>query len=115
MHLPTGLNLTFAAGTELDNSTVGRDNRSYYYIKGGWQWRFFDIGKTAFSVDYAVAKDVRINGEEAMAIGFQIVQKVDKGGLELYLGFRHHELDSPAGQPDFGDVQILITGARVKF
>jgi hypothetical protein len=107
-----GLNLTFAAGSTANNGT-GREPRQYYYIKAGYLADFFDIGKTAFAIDWTEQVDQRQNGDYAKSIGGYIVQNFARQGTEAYLAIRSHSLDADTG--DYDSVLAVLTGLRVRF
>ncbi len=128
--LSNGLNATFAAGKIEDRVDVGTaTDPVFFYAKLGWIVDIFDLGHTAFAIDYQRVEDFEIDGEEFEAYGAFVVQKIDHVGTELYAGVRIHELDSnrvaaqfPLGtnfapnlvnNPD--EVVSVIAGARVKF
>ncbi len=109
----SGLNLTFAAGTrDLDARPTG-DDPFTYYIKGGYQFKPFDFGKTAFAVDYGETDDLAANGDEFTTWGVFAVQNINRLGTELYVGYRNHDLDRPGVSVD--DIDVVVGGARVKF
>jgi hypothetical protein len=108
----SGFNLTFAGGTR-DYKVSGRDDGTFYYGKLGYQRKFFSIGTTAMSVDYARNDDVEQDGDEANTVGFQFVQNIDQWATEYFLGYRYHNLDRD--NTDFKDINALMTGLRVKF
>lgn len=110
LHKDTGLSLTFAAGEEQD-----ANERSFYYIKGGWQTKALTpLGKTAFAIDYFEGES-DVLGWESMSYGVAIVQNIDKVGTELYIGGRVYESDETGVGVNFDDIYALLVGARVKF
>jgi hypothetical protein len=108
----SGLNATFAAGSA-DTKGSGRDDKTFIYGKLGYTADFFDIGSTAFAVDFMQADDVSQNDDEATSYGLFGVQNLEEYGTQIYLGARNHELDRTGSS--FDDVFALISGARVKF
>lgn len=109
--LPMGLNFTAAAGTR--DVKGGGDDPVFYYGKLGYKFDAIDFGGTAVSIDYTMAEDIDVNGDEFTSYGAFLVQDFDKIGTEFYIGFRNHELDRPG--ENFDDVFAVLTGARVKF
>ena len=110
LHLNTGLNLTTAGGIQEQEK---RDDESYWYLKGGWKTDFFKVGGTAFSIDYTEIYDTDQDGDEGWSFGAFAVQRIHDFGIELYGGFRLHDLDRVGVNLD----QILVgsMGTRVKF
>jgi predicted porin len=112
IHLDTGLNLTFAAG--MDNpEESGRDDSTFWYIKGGWLTDIFDFGKTAFVVDYTESYDVSADGDDGQSFGVFAVQNLWDFGTEFYGGFRLYDLDR--GGLDTDEIIVGNAGVRVKF
>ena len=109
--LPMGLNFTAAAGTR--DVKGGGDDPVFYYGKLGYKFDAIDFGGTAVSIDYTMAEDIDVNGDEFTSYGAFLVMDFDKIGTEFYIGFRNHELDRPG--ENFDDVFAVLTGARVKF
>jgi predicted porin len=116
----SGLNLTVAGGIQdLDsgalnlNGTKRDDDPTFYYAKLGYRAKWFKVGETRFSVDYARNDDVVQDGDEAKSVGFQAVQDFPEWGTEYYLGYRWYDLDRQ--QVDYKNINALMTGVRVKF
>ena len=65
------------------------------------------------SVDHSRNDDLDQDGDEAISAGFQFVQNIDSWGTEYYLGYRYHNLDRKGA--DFKDINVMMTGLRVKF
>jgi hypothetical protein len=108
----SGFSFTFAAAVQ-DNKVSGRDDGTFYYGKLGYQRKFFSIGTTAVSVDYSRNDNLDQNDDKARSAGFQFVQNIDSWGTEYYLGYRYHNLDRKG--VDFKDINVMMTGLRVKF
>ncbi|MGH1350859.1 MAG: porin [Methyloligellaceae bacterium] len=109
LHIPTGLNVTFAAGDQ-DADDVD-DEKSFYYVKGGIKRKVFAAGTTAFSVDYQVEEDAQ--GDEADKIGFQLVQTIDAAAMDLFVAGWSTEAD--AAFNGGGDEDAIVIGTRIQF
>lgn len=107
-----GLNLTMASGMQKDESSA-REDAIYYYGKIGYIAQLFDLGSTAFALDYGRFEDMKVNDDEGDTIGVLTVQKLQNWNTEVYFGYRHYELDR-AGT-DFDDIDALMSGIRIKF
>jgi hypothetical protein len=107
-HVPTGLNLTLAAGDSQD------DAGNYGYVKLGWNGQVLDVGGTALSVDYYEGADFALAGSSSSSWGVQAVQTFDAISLEAYLGYRSFAYDDGNGG-DFQDLTALLVGARWRF
>jgi hypothetical protein len=76
LHVPTGLSLTLAGG-QTSQKASGRANPTFFYTKVGWQKKLFEVGNSAFSIDYAFNNDRAQNDDEFQTIGIGAVQKID--------------------------------------
>jgi hypothetical protein len=108
----SGFNLTLAGAVQ-DQKVSGRDDGTFYYGKLGYQRMFFSIGTTAMSLDYSRNDNLGEDSDKAISAGFQFVQNIDRWGTEYYLGYRYHNLDRKGA--DFKDINVMMTGLRVKF
>jgi hypothetical protein len=54
-------------------------------------------------------------GDELKIWGLGLVQNIDAAATELYVSYRHFEAKDPAVAAGLKDIDIVITGARVKF
>jgi len=116
----SGVNLTVAGGfQDLDSDALNPDGTSrdddptFYYAKLGYRAKWFEVGETRFSVDYARNDDVAQDGDQARSAGLQVVQDFPEWGSEYYIGYRWYGLDRQLA--DFEDINALMTGVRVKF
>ena len=109
LHKPTGLSLTLAAGREYNDSVEGR----YGYVKLGYQHQFFDMGSTAFSVDYYFGNDIAAAGSDSASVGLAAVQNIDDYNLQLWALWRNHHYEDDNG--DYDDGQAVFGGAIFKF
>jgi hypothetical protein len=134
LHNPTGLNLTFAAGQREFNDEPGRDDATFYYVKGGILKQYNSLGKTAIYGEYGQFDDVlvgdvtgvmgvdAVSGSEAKVYGFGIVQHIDAAEMQVYVDYRHYEVDldftnggvAVAG-PGVEDFDTIMAGARIDF
>jgi predicted porin len=133
IHEPTGLFLNTAyIHREFDNVAFG--DVDYYYLAAGISRKFFPIGKTAMWGEYAqidgsldgnAAAGVfagaagTITGSEQTHWGLGVQQYIDAAAMEVYMGYRNVEAEatSTAGtlRSNFNDIDIVYTGARIKF
>jgi hypothetical protein len=107
-HVPTGLNLTIAAG---DSQS---DDASYGYVKLGWIGDLVNSGATAVSVDYYDGSDFETSGSSSSSWGAQAVQSFDDLSLEAYVGYRDFSYDDNS-DADYRDLSALLVGARWRF
>ncbi len=135
MHTPTGLNVNFAAGTEIDgglggvgNSGTGAYNddttdAQYWYVAGGINQNFFGPGNTSIYGEYGNYDydNVALADDTLVMWGVGIVQHFDSAATELYLAYRHWEqavdlnADGAVDAGTDGDVDQIKAGMRIKF
>jgi hypothetical protein len=158
LNVPTGLFITAAYvnrefhGNDPSNQavfgekTVGlvtapgsnRPDLRYGYLKAGLRKSFTSLGDTKIYAEAAVASDgltglreggpFEVTDSQLRILGAGIVQDIDSAGMQLYLGFRHFELDiegvrdsnsQPGGVITFpapiGDINMIYAGTRITF
>lgn len=108
-----------------DDANADRDGRSrdpeMFYAALGYQANLFEIGSTAFGIDYQMTKDLQFRGDEATTFGVGAVQNLPRFGTDLYLGARFYLLDRDAAADggtrnnSFDDMFVVMSGARVRF
>lgn len=107
-----GFNVTFASGVRTENDPQ-RDDPFYLYGKIGYQFHAFNVGKTAFSIDYGSYQDFFLNNDDGTLFGGQAAQYFDDFGTQVYLGYRQMQLDQDL--TSMSDIYAIIGGIRVKF
>jgi len=93
LHNPSGISVTLAGGTLFG----GNDDEFFVYGKLGYQKRFFELGKTAFSVDTYYGHAIAVDRSESFSLGLQFVQDVDAWDSKFYLGGRSYDYHDPQG------------------
>jgi hypothetical protein len=63
----------------------------------------------------AVAAPTALKGDDLKIWGLGVVQNIDAAATELYLSYRHFDAKDPAVPAGLKDIDIVMTGARVKF
>ncbi len=115
MHTPTGLNVAFAAGTEIDGGAASAltdtNDKQFWQVEGGISQNFFGPGKTSIYGEYGVYDDDGATADDGVMWGLGIVQNFDSAATELYMAYRNWE-DNDVGD---GDVQQIYAGMRIKF
>lgn len=138
LHVPTGLNLHFAAGQAVHaNVTPGRDDTTtFWYIKGGLKAKHFAMGPTALYAEYydsengaaGATANAAFNGgflidnSDVDFWGLGVVQHIPSAATEIYLGYRKFTgsatITPIGGAPvnvGFDDLDMVMGGMRVKF
>jgi len=114
MHVPTGLNVTFAAGNRDFASTT--EDGDFHYVKVGIKQKWFAVGATAISVDYYHGDDINtafVGNDDSEFWGVQFVQNIDAAAMEIYAGYYHAEYDETGST--FEDMDMFAIGSRIKF
>lgn len=109
---PMGINLT-GAGGQVDTKNAGRKNPYFYYIKPGYQFKYFREGLTALSVDFGRYTNFAQNSDIGNAVGAQLVQNIDSWDLVVYAAYRQFQLKRPGSS--FDNMNLFIFGALYKF
>ncbi len=116
---PTGINVGFSGGKELDGGIAGSDGGSgalvdsqFWHVEGGINQNFFGPGKTSIYGEYAEFNTDVAGDADLTLWGMGIVQHFDAAATELYVAYRVWEDDDAAGD---GDVQQVTAGMRIKF
>lgn len=109
LHVPSGLNLTLAAGTQDNGALVS----SYGYIKAGWRGDLVAWGQTAVSVEAYSGSDIAGAGTDSTSSAFAIVQDIARYNTELWMILRNYNLNSTTA--DFLPAQALFAGVRLRF
>lgn len=109
-----GLNFTVAGGIQ-NSAHSSQDDGSFYGGKIGYQANIFQLGKTNFSIDYFRNEDVQEDGGDADSWAFAVVQNVPDWGTDFYCAFRQYMYDSDVAGSDYDDINVIMTGARLKF
>lgn len=109
LHVPTGWSLTVAGAIE----HTGTNDPHYGYAKLGYETSWFDIGKTAFSVEAYVGADIFTAGDHSTSVGAQVVQNVDYLQTQLYLSARMYQYDDATSS--YETSTAVLTGAMVSF
>ncbi|HRW14172.1 porin [Amaricoccus sp.] len=115
IHRPTGLNLTFAAGSGDENDNSG----DFWYTKLGVLRDFIGWGDTGASVDYYsgddfnLDRDVGIDSTTSDSWGIALVQNIDRANTQLWLTYRSYDYSDNSASYDDG--QAIFGGARFRF
>ena len=139
LHEPSGFNVLISAG-EQDFDDRGLATANFIYTKLGWIAKLSALGPTAFYGEFgrfndflsnadafgagisSVAGDT-ITGSQAEVWGFGVVQHIEAAAMEIYIGYRHHELDldlanganTPVATPVIEDFQTIVVGSKISF
>lgn len=141
LHVPSGLFVTYATyqnGKQGNDNAAGAafaDDGDAHYVAVGVYKSWIPLGKTSVYGEYATADGYGTGGVASAAAnnfagggfisdsdfefwGAGIVQHIDAAALELYLHYRHMELDltsSTGATQSFEDLDWILIGGRIKF
>lgn len=134
MHEPTGLYVNGAAGylddEQIEDVVVGAEKRhEFYAIEAGIQQKWFPIGKTTIFGQYyhndgGTTERVYEGGvgnvitSELDIYSLGVMQGVDAAAMNFYALYRNVQAEANtngAGNLDFEDVDLFMTGAIIKF
>ncbi len=120
LHVPTGLNITVAAGNR-SYDLAAKEDASYWYVKGGLLRRFNRLGMTAVYGEYGdYSGDFGLNGGitrgmESSVWGVGVVQHIDAAAMELFASYRDYNIDSIVAPGVSDQLSVFMLGARIKF
>jgi hypothetical protein len=112
----SGLNVTVAGGVrdpQYRDPAGRRLSPDLIYAKLGYQETFFQIGLTAFSVDFAQNDELIFNGDRARAYGIAAVQNIDRFGLEVFVAGRYETLNRAFAS--YHPIIAVMSGGRLRF
>ncbi len=115
LHTPSGVNLTFAAGT----ADQGGDSATFWYGKLGLLRDFIALGDTAVSADYYSGDDFGLDADAGITStssdswGLALVQTIERANAELWLTYRSY--DYADNSASYDDGQAIFGGARFRF
>jgi hypothetical protein len=133
LHVATGLYLTGAYVNQDNDAPIAGldDNTTLWYVQGGVSKNWTGLGNTVIYGEYARVEDARVdlgtlfNGAVTFEAtntdmwGLGIVQHVDAAAMELFLSYRKFSADlnnaTVNGSSSFGDFDVVMGGARIKF
>ena len=119
-HVPTGLIVTFAMGTQIRGGDARRNPLSMY-VKVGWQTKalFGKLGKTTFMADAFRAHHIAASDDDFRGFGVGVVQKIDRAAVEIYAVYRFYDLvigrAANAGARNQSSIHVIMIGSRMKF
>jgi hypothetical protein len=126
LHAPTGL---FAQGHwvrhDRGNDDATTDRATNWLVQAGISQNWFGIGKTALYGEYSKVTNgfqtfanraALVVGDETTYTmwGLGLTQDIDAAAMQLYLGYRNHQLENQVNTP-FNDIGIITAGARINF
>ena len=143
----------FLTAVELNNGAIRTPaDPFYYYVKAGWRRKFHELGMTAFYADYGRYQDFLgletdqeivgalggideadvctapglaclVSGANTTTWGLGVVQNIGTDELQLYLGYRHYEVDidltdvngQGVSTVPLHDFHAVLAGMKIEF
>lgn len=106
--------------TDADGTHYNVRNGTNYVGKLGYQFDYFEAGKTALAIDFGRSEGMYFNLRNLNAVytgtayGIFATQFLDRIATELYAGYRHFKVSSNIPDNHFNDIFAFLVGARVK-
>ena len=152
LHIPTGLNIAYNVGRmehtsrcdergKLSNQCRGAD--TFHYVRGGIVREYISLGPTAIYGEYyrghsqhnnsddalvnalalgAIANPTELKSSNSNVWGIGLTQHFENTGIQIYLGYRHHELDvqlidagGPIADKGIKPIDIVFSGLKIEF
>lgn len=111
LHKPSGLSLTGALALERYADRTAR----YIYAKTGYQKDFFEIGRTAMSLDLFLGHNVDVAASSSASLGLSFVQNLDRINAQFYGTFRSYKYARSNDDIAFENGVAVFSGMRFKF
>lgn len=109
-HVATGLFATGSAGRR-ERATWATDEE-FWFASAGIEQKWSTLGKTTiFGMGGEFEDD---DFDSAQYYGGGIVQKIDAAAMDLYISYRHYDLDGGVNAGD-AEFDTVVGGGRVKF
>ena len=111
MHVATGLYATASAGHRQRDGWV--DDESFWHVTSGIEQRWSSLGKT--TIFGMVGEFQDDDNDSAYYYGGGLVQKIDAAAMDLFISYRHYDIQdaaAPGADPEFDTV---VGGGRIKF
>jgi hypothetical protein len=122
LHVASGLFVTSAYLVQ-DNDTPNREDTALWYLQGGIAKNWTGLGNTVLYGEYARVWNALDNFGRSNALtipdtdstmwGVGVVQHIDAAAMELFLAYKNFSAESP--NEDFGEFDVVIGGARIRF
>ncbi len=105
--------LSFTVSAARQDFDAFENSPTTYFGKVAYQFRIWDVGRTAVALAYGSYDDFRVVDEDMQLYGLGFSQNFDAIGTEAYAGLTQSSFDNPA--IDYSDMTTLQFGAMVRF
>ncbi len=110
-HVATGLFATASGGHRQRDGWI--DDESFWFVNAGIEQRWSSLGKTSL---FGMAGEFQDDDDDsAYYYGGGVVQKIDAAAMDLFISYRHYDIQdaaAPGADPEFDTV---VGGGRIKF
>jgi predicted porin len=108
-HVATGLFATASAGHR-ERATWANDEE-FWFVNAGIEQKWSTLGKTSI---FGMGGEFDDNNfESTQYYGGGVVQKIDAAAMDLFISYRHYDIDNGAGVES--DFDTVVGGGRVRF
>ncbi|MEO1207456.1 MAG: hypothetical protein AAFV45_14110 [Pseudomonadota bacterium] len=116
METTTGLYATGSAGQRTSDGFT--DDESFWFVNSGIEQKFIPFGKT--TIFGMVGEYQDRDNDSAYYYGAGLVQQIDSAAMELFISYRHYDLEDGGvgglgGDLNEADFDVVVSGARIKF
>ncbi|MGE0053441.1 MAG: porin [Hyphomicrobium sp.] len=122
-HKPSGVFLFGGYGVnliDLKPGQVANDKSDTWYLQGGIERKWFELGKTNVFVEYrhddvGLSKAADSSNLDFWAAG--VAQEIENASMVMYALYRHSDGDATTGAvtTNFDAFDMVITGAKINF
>ncbi|MEQ8825670.1 MAG: hypothetical protein RIC14_14990 [Filomicrobium sp.] len=110
-HVATGLFATASAGHRSRDSWV--DDEDFWFVNAGIEQKWSSLGKTSlFGMGGEFNDD---DNDSAQYYGGGVVQKIDAAAMDLFVSYRHYDIQDAANPGIDSDFDVVVGGGRIKF
>lgn len=110
LHEATGINASFAFGSQ-DESNATQKRKRFNYFQIGKKSNWSRFGETAIVIESRNGKHAVSDDDKAKFIGLAVSQKFDKVNTDVYLGARRFKLNRETVEYD--KLNAFILGAKI--
>ncbi|HMN36098.1 MAG TPA: porin [Hyphomicrobium sp.] len=122
-HTPTGIYLYGGYGEnriDLAAGQIADDTSAIWYLQGGIEHKWFDLGKTNIFVEHRrddVGLSSAADSSDLRFWAAGVAQEIENASLVVFALYRHTDGDFTTGavQTEFDALDMVITGARINF
>ncbi len=117
-HVGTGLFATGSAGTRDADGNVSCgaalcEEESFWFVNAGIEQKWSSLGKTTLFGMGGEYEDAISRSAQHWGLG--AVQKIDAAAMDMFISYRHYDIDPSPGTNTEPTFDTVVGGARIKF